>query len=227
MRPMSPLDRSALTLAAACLLMAGCLPYTVGSTARPVAPGEKTQTGSLYAIPGAVEDEHDSLSVPMRGADVEVRFGIDDYSDFGLRIPMASGVVLNYKRRLDGPSEDDGVAVAVMAGGGFVNWGEHAMVELTFLASAPDRGTWTPYGGIRGMQVMPLSRHAVSDQPTVGGFFGIRFGRGDFGVSPEVGIYHDPSALELRERKWLIIPSVSIHGDQLMSAIGDLMGWGY
>lgn len=226
MRPTSSFNRSALILAAAGLMLAGCLPYTVGSTARPVAPGEREQTGSLYAIPGAVEDEDDSLSIPMRGADAEVRFGIDDHSDFGLRIPSGSGVVLNYKRRLDGPSEDEGFAVAVMTGGGFVNFGEHAMLELTFLASAPDHGTWTPYGGVRGMQVMPLSRHAVSDRPTIGGFFGIRFGRADFGVSPEIGVYHDPSALELRERKWLIIPSISIHGDKLMSAVGELMGWG-
>ncbi len=225
MRSAEFVSTSALVLAAA--IMTGCLPYAVGSTARPVAPGEKQKSGSIYAIPGAVEDESDSLSIPVKGADVEVRFGIDDRADFGIRIPSGSGIVVNYKRRLDGPSEDAGAALAIMAGGGFVNFGEHAMVELTLLASAPDRGRWTPYGGLRGMQVMPLSRHAVSDRPSVGGFFGVRFGKGDFGVSPELGIYHDPSALELRERHWLLIPSITVHGDRLMSAIAKIVAWGY
>ena len=217
----------ARVVAVAGILMTGCLPYTVASTARPAAEGEIQKTGTLYAIPGAVESDYDSVSVPMRGADLEVRYGIDEYSDVGIRIPSLSGAVVNYKRRLDGPSEDPGVAVAVMAGTGFVNMGEHALGELTFIVSADDRGTWTPYGGIRGMHVFPLSRHAVTDQPTVGAFLGLRVGKTDFGVSPEIGFYYDPSALELRERRWIIVPAVSIHGDRLLDAIGGMMGWGW
>ena len=227
MRMNSLIGQPARVVAVAGFLLTGCLPYTVASTARPAAEGEIQQTATLFAIPGAVESEYDSLSVPMRGADIEVRFGIDEYSDVGIRIPSLSGAVVNYKRRLDGVSDDPGVAVAVMTGVGFVNMGEHALGELTFLISGDDQGAWVPYAGIRGMHVLPLSRHAVSDRPTVGGFFGLRLGESDFGVSPEVGIYYDPSALELRERRWIIVPAVSIHGDRLLDALGGIMGWGW
>lgn len=204
------------------LLATGCLPYTVGSTARPAPRGELQQTGTIYAIPGAYENDADSVSVPQWGADGEVRYGLDDYSDVGLRIPMGSGAVVTYKRRLNGPSESDGAAVAVMAGTGFVNFGEHGLFELTLLASGHDRGTVTPYGGLRAMQVIPLSRYAVSDRPTFGGFLGLRLGRSDLGVSPEIGVYYDPSALELRERRLIIVPAVSIHGADLLSIVGDI-----
>ncbi len=221
------IERLARAAATTVILLTGCLPYTVASTARPAARGEIQQTGTLYAIPGAVESEYDSLSVPMRGADIEIRYGLDDHSDIGIRIPSLSGAVVTYKRRLDGASEDPGMAVAVMTGAGFVNMGEHALGELTLIVSGDDRRSLVPYGGLRGMHVLPLSRHAVSDRPTAGVFLGLRIGDAEFGVSPEVAIYHDPSALRLREREWLIIPSVSIHGEKLMSVIESIMGWGF
>lgn len=224
MRIASWIEKSAHILAAASLLLTGCLPYTVGSTARPAPKGELRQTGTLYAIPGALESEYDSVSVPMRGLDMEVRYGIDEYSDIGLRIPTFSGAVVNYKRRLDGPSNDPGVAFAVMAGAGFVNFGEHALGELTLLASGDDDRTLIPYGGIRAMHVLPLSRYAVSDHPTLGGFLGLRIGRADFGISPEIGVYYDPSALELRQRRWIIVPAVSVHGSELLNALGGVFG---
>ena len=197
----------------------GCVPYTVGSTARPAPLGELEQTASFYSIPGAVESDADSLSVPFFGLDGELRYGIDDRSDIGLRLSNFSGAVLTYKRRLDGLSQDSGAAIAVMAGGGFVNLGEHAMLELTLLASGEDRGRVTPYGGLRAMQVLPLSRYAVSDRPSAGGYVGVRLGAADFGVSPEVGVYYDPSALDLRRRRVIIVPAVSMHGARLVSAI--------
>lgn len=209
--------------ALACLLAASCLPYTVGSTARTAPRGVLERTGTFYALPGAVENDPDSISIPMYGADAEIRYGLDDRSDIGLRIPSLSGAVLTYKRRL-GDAAPEGVALAVMAGGGFVNMGEHGLAELTLLASGPDRGTWTPYAGVRGMHVMPLSRYAVSDRPTAGGFFGVRIGRADFGVSPEVAVYYDPSALDLRQRRVIVVPAISIHGEELLSAIGQALG---
>lgn len=225
MRSISSIEKSAFILVASGVLLTGCLPYTVGSTARPAPKGELRQTGTLYAIPGAFESEYDSVSMPMRGADMEVRYGIDEYSDIGLRIPTFSGAVVTYKRRLNGESEDPGVAFAVMAGTGFVNMGEHALGELTLLASGDDDKPLIPYGGIRGMHVIPLSRYAVSDRPTLGGFLGLRIGRSDFGISPEIGVYYDPSALELRERRWIIVPAVSIHGRELLNALGGALGW--
>ena len=224
MRQNSNRIRTTLALATAGFLLGGCLPYSVGSTARTAPVGKFEQTGTMYAIPGAMESEYDSVSVPLYGVDAEVRYGLDDYSDIGLRIPALSGAVITYKRRLDGSSESEGAAFAVMAGGGFVNFGEHGMFELSFLASGPDNGRVTPYGGVRGMQVIPLSRYAVSDHPTIGGFLGLRLGNTDFGISPEIGVYYDPSALELRQRQVIFVPSVSIHGERLMSALGGLFG---
>ena len=97
----------------------------------------------------------------MRGTDLEIRHGIDDKSDLGFRSPAYSGAVFTYKRRLAGTSASESAAVSVMAGGGFVNWGEHAETELTLMASGGSGGIATPYGGLRIMQVFPLSRSAV------------------------------------------------------------------
>ena len=212
--------RLACTFAAAGALGTGCLPYTVGSTARPAPKGTLERTATVYSIPGAVELDFDSTSMPLVGVDLELRYGINEYSDVGLRFPSASGMVVNYKRRLNGRSAADGAALAVMAGGGFVNLGEHAQFELTFLASGQDKETLTPYGGLRSMYVVPLTRYAVSDRPTLGGFLGVRLGTTDLGISPEVGVYYDPSALELRERRWIFVPAVSVHGSTLLRGIG-------
>lgn len=211
-----------IALAAAGMVSTGCLPYTVGSTARPVPPGAIVPTASLYFLPGAVESEEAELSLPVYGLDAEVRYGLDQYSDLGVRITALSGAVLTYKRRLNGLSADSGTAVALMGGGGVVNAGEHALLELTFLATARDRDTWTPYGGLRAMHVFPLSRYATRDQPTAGGFLGIRLGTTDLGISPEIGIYYDPSALGLRQRRVIFVPALSIHGSRLLAALGGL-----
>jgi len=219
------LRRSAAALAVAGVLMTGCLPYAVGSTARTAPAGSIEQMGTFYSIPGGFESDADSLSAPLFGVDAEFRYGIDERSDVGLRIPSMSGVVLNYKRRLTGDDETTGPAVALMGGGGFVNLGEHALLELSLLVSGHDRGTLTPYGGLRGMQVIPMSRYAVSDRPTIGGFLGLRLGRADFGVSPELGVYYDPSALDLRERRVILVPSVSVHGGELMRLVGEILDW--
>jgi hypothetical protein len=35
------------------------------------------------------------------------------------------------------------------------------------------------------------------------------------GVSPEIGIYYDRSALQIRDRRVILVPSMTIHGDRL------------
>jgi hypothetical protein len=97
-----------------------------------------------------------------------------------------------------------------MAGGGLVNWAEHAEMELTLIASGGGSATVVPYGGVRVMQVAPLSRTAVHDSPTAGGFVGLRLRFDDLTISPEIGFYHDRSALDLRRRDHIIVPGVSI-----------------
>ena len=201
-----------LAVAALTIVLApGCLPYTVGSTAQTVPAGETTRTGIVYYIPDAVDLKHDSLAGPMRGTDFEIRYGLDDKSDLGFRVPAYSGAVFTYKRRIAGTADPDSAAMSVMAGGGFVNFGEHAETELTFLASGREAGgVVTPYGGIRVMQVFPMSRTAVHDTPTAGGFLGLRMRFGDVEVSPELGVYYDHSALGIRSSSYIIVPGVSL-----------------
>jgi hypothetical protein len=201
-------SRSAATVLALCLA-SGCLPYTVGSTARTLPAGQSTKAAIVYYVPDAVDVLGDSVSAPMRGTDLELRYGLDDKSDLGVRIPSYSGAVFTYKRRLAGTSAPESGAVSVMAGGGFVNWGEHAETELTMLASGREASVVTPYGGVRVMQVIPMSRNAVHDTPTAGGFLGMRLRFGDVDVIPEIGVYYDRSALDLRRTNYIVVPGVS------------------
>ena len=192
---------------------AGCIPLTVGSTAQPVPVGTTVHSMSMYVVPNSVHDSIDNRSYPRYGIDPEVRFGLDDRSDIGVRAPSFSGIVANYKRRLNGVSQAPGAATAIMVGGGLVNWGDHAHLEATLITSAEDNDRFTPYGGIRGMQVIPINKGAVHDSPTLGGFFGARIGTRTTGISPEIGVFYDHSALRLRKGNVLIVPAITIHGD--------------
>jgi hypothetical protein len=192
---------------------AGCIPLTVGSTAQPVPVGTTVHSMSMYVVPNSVHDSIDNRSYPRYGIDPEVRFGLDDRSDIGVRAPSFSGIVANYKRRLNGVSQAPGAATAIMVGGGLVNWGDHAHLEATLITSAEDNDRFTPYGGIRAMQVIPINKGAVHDSPTLGGFFGARIGTRTTGISPEIGVFYDHSALRLRKGNVLIVPAITIHGD--------------
>jgi hypothetical protein len=97
-----------------------------------------------------------------------------------------------------------------MAGAGFVNFGEHAEGELTLLASSRDDRTATPYAGVRVMHVLPMSSIAVRDKPTAGGFIGMRLRFADLDVSPELGVYHDPSALGIRPTSYIVVPGIAV-----------------
>ena len=190
-----------------------CIPLTVGSTAQPVPVGTTTNTTSVYVVPSSFDDSANHRSYPRYGVDPEFRFGIDDHSDIGVRLPSFSGIVANYKRRLNGVSEDPGFATAVMLGGGIVNWGDHLHLEATFIASAPENDRFTAYGGLRAMQVIPISQGAVHDSPTLGGFVGTRIGSRIAGISPELGVFYDHSALRIRRGNVLFVPAITIHGD--------------
>lgn len=211
-----PAARAVILLSQVCFT--ACLPYTVASTARPAEKDEVLTTATWYAIPNAVDVAGDSAAGPIYGADAEARFGLDDRSDVGVRLPSFSGVVLTYKRRLDGPTTDDGPAVAFMGGGGIVNLGAHAHVELTMIASGAEQ-MLTPYGGVRAMHVLPMSRGAATDSPTLGGFVGLRIGTRDRGISPEIGVYYDRSTLDLRKRDFIVVPAISVHGEDLLRAL--------
>ncbi len=202
-------------------LAAGCVPYAVGSTARTVPASEHTRTTTAFVIPNGFESKGDSVAATIPGVDSEVRFGIDNKSDFGVRVPSWSGVVLNYKRRLDAvpvsAAADTGVAVSVLVGGGMINWGQHAHLELSLLASGREDRRAVPYGGLRVMQVAPLSSTAPSDRPTAGAFLGWRIGSRDVGIAPEIGVFYDHSTLDIRRGDMIVVPSITFYGNVLSS----------
>jgi hypothetical protein len=195
--------------------LSGCVPYVVGTTAQPAPQGEWSSATSLYVIPGGInpwdeEFDDEEFDASFIGIDTEARFGIDEASDIGVRIPGVSGVVVNYKRRVTGTSV--GPALAVMAGGGFINLAQHAHLEFTLLGSGVEAAPVTPYGGFRAMYAIPLSNTAPSDEPTAGVFGGIRIGQDIPAVSIEVGVFYDPSATGIRQQDWIIVPSITLHG---------------
>jgi hypothetical protein len=202
-------------LAAAALLAAGaCIPYTVGSTAQTVPAHTTTSTASWYFIPNAFKEPGDTVIAPMVGADAELRHGLSARSDVGLRL-VPGGVVVNHKRRLGADTSHTRAAVAVMAGAGIVNLGEHAHLEATLIKSGRQAGTLTPYGGVRAMQVIPIGAGAVHDSPTLGLFGGVRIGDQHFTITPELGVFYDRSALHLRSAEVIIVPAVTVQrGDR-------------
>jgi hypothetical protein len=210
--------------ALAALLAAGaCIPYATGTTALTTPRGEMQPSASVYFIPGGLEQlSGDSSGGSYFGIDTEIRAGLDDRSDLGIRTPGWTGLVVNYKHRIDGRPEENGPALSYMVGAGIVNVGEHAHVEASLLASgrpAGDGATITPYGGVKAMHVFPLIPEAVSDDPTIGVFAGLRIGTAAFAITPELAVFHDRSALGLRDRDWIIVPSFTFHGEELMRRI--------
>lgn len=209
-------------LAAPVLLAAGaCIPYATGTTALPAPQGQVVPSASIYFIPGGAERlvEGDSTGGSYFGMDTEARFGLDERSDLGIRAPGFMGITVTYKRRVDGNPDLSGPALAYMVGAGVVNAGEHAHVEASLLASGRQvegAAAFTPYGGIKAMHVFPMVDEAVTDDPTVGVFAGVRIGTEAVGISPEIAVFYDRSALGLRDRNWIIVPSFTLHGDELV-----------
>lgn len=216
----------ALFLAAATglLLGPGCVPYPAGTTAHPVDEEDSpTVSTSVYAVPNGLDLLRDSTAftegskAAFVGVDTDLRFRINEETELGVRIPTFSGFIINYKRRVVG-TDSSAFALAVMPETGFVNLGQHWHFGATVIASGAEGPLVTPYGGVRGMQVVPLSESAVSDSPTIGGFLGLRIGSTRLGITPEVGLYYDEPALDISaDRNVLFVPSLTLHGRGLLS----------
>ena len=196
-------------------LLTSCISYSVGTTARPTPKGQFDANLMAYAVPNGIEDidsdGQTDASLSYASADFEMRWGLDDHSDIGLRIPSASGFIVNYKRLLSEVNDPTKSALAIMVGTGVVNFRNHAFFEGTLIASGPE-GDRVPYGGVRAMHVVAITSTAVDDSPTIGVFGGMRIRINDtFAISPELAIYHDEPALGLRRRSVIFIPSVSFH----------------
>ena len=210
------------------LLGTGCVPYPAATTAHPVnEEASPSVSTSLYAIPNGIDLLRDSTAYTEPGAeaffgvDNSIRVRINEEADLGVRIPTFSGFILNYKHRLVG-ADSSSFALAGMAGTGVVNVGLHWHFGATVVASGPESAFATPYGGLRGMQVVPLSEAAVTDSPTLGGFVGLRIGDAKFGLTPEVGVYYDEPALEVsQDQNVLFVPSLTIHGRGLLENLFD------
>ncbi len=186
-----------------------CLPYTVGSTAQTIAKGRTTTSHSYYFIPNALSGPGDTVSAPMFGADREWRHGTSERSDIGLRVTSGLGAVMTYKNRFR-DAERGGAALAYIVGSGIVNGGEHAHFEATLVASGSETSGMVPFGGLRVMQVVPISTSAVGDSPTIGGFAGMQFGEGSFILRPEIGVFYDRSALNLRPNSFIVVPAITL-----------------
>lgn len=204
-----------IPLITAPLLLTGCIAYSVGTTARPVPNDEFQQNVSAYFIPNGIENVNGEgevdESLAYASADWEGRWGLSDKSDFGLRVPAGSGVIVNYKRMLNAVNDPNRPALAAIGGAGIVNFGNHAYFEGGLIASGREDQR-VPYGGVRVMHVLPLNSTAVTDKPTVGIFGGLRVRvSSTFSLSPELGVYYDESALELRKRNVIFIPSITFH----------------
>lgn len=209
--PTSLPRRSRYALLAAAL--AGCTPYAVHNTARPLYPGERSVRTIVTIVPGGAELRSSGGSTERSAAvptlDSELRNGLDDRSDIGMRLNAGSGLIVSWKRRLDGRTIDAGAATAVLLGAGIVNLGNHAHFEATLIHSAQERRTVVPYGGLRAIQVAPMSVGAVHDRPTLGGFAGARLETLLDGANFELGVFYDRSALGMRRGDLVIVPSLS------------------
>jgi hypothetical protein len=228
--------RPALTsLCVACLSVAatGCVPYSVGTTAHTVPEGEVQSSSTFTIVPSGLEydtdfyDEYDgsdaeqeSVAVPYASAGV--RFGVGPDTDVGVYSPGFSGLVVNAKHRFQQAQPGAPLGVALMGGTGVINGGLNAHFEATLIVSGREDLTATPYGGVRFMQTFPLSTESVSDTPTVGPFGGLRLGTNDLGISAEVGVFYDRSALGIRDRDVIVVPSITLHGLALSRV---LRGW--
>ena len=192
---------------AAVLVLSACLPYTVGSTAQTVPANETTSSTSWYFIPNAYKLPDDSVAGPLYGSNFEYRRGIDRHSDFGLRL-MPGGASADYKRRIDGDASR--IALAYIAGAGIVNGGQHFMMQGTIVASGHENASVVPYGGLRAIQVLPISQGAVNDKPTIGIFGGLQLGDAQFSIRPELGVFYDRSALGLRHGDLIFVPAITL-----------------
>lgn len=203
------------------LALSACLPYTMGSTARTVPAHETTRSTQWYYIPNAIKVPGDSIAGPLAGTNFEFRHGLDSRADIGLLIMPASGVAVDYKRRIDGDLTGTRTALSYSVGGGIVNAGEHVMMQASLVASGREDASLVPYGGLRAIQVLPITQGAVSDRPTLGAFAGLQIGDADFTIRPELGIFYDHSALGLRRGDVIFVPAVTLQRGRRRDRLGN------
>jgi hypothetical protein len=209
-----------LRLALLAVFCAGCaVPYSVGSTATTAAPGAIVQRSTIQFAAGqpdlSPEAGQTDPTTTTASFDQEVRFGLDEYSDAGVRLVGLDGVVASYRRRL---GTIGALNMAGTIGAGVLGLGSHAHAEGTLVASPEPTTPITPYGGIRVQALAPLDDDPAP--PVAMGFFGgVRLARGDIAIFPELGIFYAPNDL-LGVPDWILVPSLTVAGDRLLQALG-------
>ncbi len=219
-----PLSAAALA-AGSVLLLSGCVPYAVGTTAATV-PERRVEPSGVVQIASARRDldQGDGLSSPAVSLGNEARLGLDARTDVGVRLTGFGGVTASVKRRLSG-SGDSGMAIMLGAG---VAGASHIHTEATLIVSRDHLGgrlgqivgpRVAPYGGLRFQDLAPFASDALNTPPAVGAFFGARLGWPDLAISPEVGVFYSPTDI-YGERAVIVVPSVTVRGDRLRRALG-------
>ena len=202
-------------------LLAGCVPYAVGSTAATESAGRVVPDATFqYASRARLHTDSDSRGEwndPAVSLDNGVRLGLDAYSDVGLRLVGLSGALVTYGRRLTGPTGGDAGTKAVV-GAGILGGGSHYHVEATLVASPGGAGQVVPYGGLRAQYLGAFAPDAIAVEG-VGAFVGGRFGWPDLAVTPEIGVFYSPSPF-VGQDDWVVAPSVTVRGDRLLRALG-------
>lgn len=201
------------------ILTTGCISYTVGQGAETTAPGERSYSSSMNLVPGTLSNSDSSASTRRPSVDSDIRWGVDDRTDIGFRIATYSGFMLTWKRQLTradtSSAPENRMRTALMLGGGLLNAGEHAGLEMTLITSSKwsSAGQW--YAAARAIQVFPITNSARSDDPVAGVAFGHLFGDRDKSIGPEIGVYYDRSTLGLNRNRILVIPSLVVRGQAL------------
>ncbi len=217
---------SAAALAAApVLLLGGCVPYAVGTTAATV-PERRVEPSGVVQIASARRDldQGDGPSSPAVSLGNEARLGLDARTDVGVRLTGFGGVTASVKRRLSGRGDS---GTAIMLGAGVVG-ASHVHTEATLIVSRDRLGgrigqivgpRVAPYGGLRFQDLAPFASDALNTPPAVGAFFGARLGWPDLAISPEIGVFYSPTEI-FGERAVIVVPSVTVRGDRLRRALG-------
>jgi hypothetical protein len=102
------------------------------------------------------------------------------------------------------------------------------MIQGTLIASAREDVAIAPFGGLRAIQVFPISQGAVYDRPTIGVFGGAQLGDRAFTIRPELGVFYDHSALGIRRGDVIFVPAVTIQRRRREEGFGlgkERPGW--
>jgi hypothetical protein len=227
----------AMSLVILCGIFTACISYTVGQGAETAPKSEQISSSSVNLVPGTVNDRYSGSSAGVStgrrpstrrpSLDSELRIGIDDRNDVGVRLATYSGFMVTWKHQMgradSSATPENRARTAFMLGTGILNLGEHAGLEGTLIASSKWNAAGQYYGAVRAIQVLPITSSARSDDPVVGAAFGFLFGDRERSIGPEIGVYYDRSVLGLNTNRILVIPSLVVRGDGI-PGLGRLFG---